>query len=165
MTFNEWVCHFHLDYESLATRCNSDDSKNIFFFFLYFSIDLIDDDGPLTQLLCDSALPSHDDNFSVQLGTQPTALIGFVWLLIVIVLRRRSQIKQVRKRGQVAARATVGYHAVPVRSTKANELFCFVENDTQKMVRKKEKKKLRATGAKKGQSSSHWLLLSDCTYR
>jgi methionine aminopeptidase len=61
-------------------------------------------------------------------------------LLIVIVLRRGSQIKQVRKRGQVAARATVGYHAVPVRSTKTNELFCFVENDTQKMVRKKEKK-------------------------
>jgi hypothetical protein len=27
-------------------------------FFSVFSIDLIDDDGPLTQLLCDSALPS-----------------------------------------------------------------------------------------------------------
>lgn len=37
MAFNEWVCHFHLDYESLATRCNSDDSKNIFFFSVFFN--------------------------------------------------------------------------------------------------------------------------------
>ncbi len=163
MTFNEWVFHFHLDYELLATRCNSDGSKKkslLFCIFNWFDRWW----WPIDSIALWQCVALDDDNCSVQLGTQPTALIGFVWLLIVIVLRRGSQIKQVRKKG-AGSSACDGRISRCARSFyKANELFCFVQNDTQKMVRKKrKKKKLRATGAKKGQSSSHWLLLSDCT--